>query len=342
MSETNQGDYIDVEWSDPTVGPWQEPVDAEVLDPAPREQRLPSSQGSIVIDGRTGRPIRRWVALPLGLFIATWISTFLAGGLIEGLSVAQQSGWMAGLLSGLARGAWFAVPVMTILICHEMGHFLQARRWGVYASYPFFIPMPFSPFGTLGAVIAMEPRMGNRRALFDIGVTGPLAGLVPTLIFCVVGLHWSTYVVPGPEAFLFGDPPLFRLLAHWVIEGPRPEGTEIAVHPMAFAGWVGMFITALNLIPIGQLDGGHVLYALLRDRAHAVASLLLFGATAMVVLYFEQYHMWLVMILLLMAIGPNHPPTSDDEAPIGPVRTLLGWATLSFVLVGFTPTPIVM
>ena len=128
------------------------------------------------------RPRRRW-RLPLLLFVATCLSTLLAGASDQ----AAAEGWLAGMLSGLR----YAVPVMTILICHEMGHFIQAHRYGVYASFPYFIPMPFSPLGTLGAVIAMEPRVGHRRALFDIGITGPLAGLVPTLIFLVIGLQHS-------------------------------------------------------------------------------------------------------------------------------------------------------
>ena len=123
---------------------------------------------------RPVRPRRRW-RLPLLLFVATCLSTLLAGGGDTGI----VEGWRAGLLMGLR----YAVPVMTILVCHEMGHFLQAYRYGVYASFPYFIPMPFPPLGTLGAVIAMEPRVGHRRALFDIGITGPLAGLVPTMIF---------------------------------------------------------------------------------------------------------------------------------------------------------------
>ena len=152
---------------------------------------------------------------------------------------------------------------MTILLCHEMGHFLQAQRYGVYASLPFFIPVPVQPFGTMGAVIVMEPRVGHRRALFDIGITGPLAGLVPTLVFLVIGLQHSTFAMPGKESY--GDPLLVRFLANWIL-GPTPAGLAIVVDPMAFAGWVGLFITSLNLIPIGQLDGGHVLYALLRRR----------------------------------------------------------------------------
>ena len=230
---------------------------------------------------------------------------------------------------------------MTILLCHEMGHFIQAWRYGVYASLPYFIPMPFSPIGTLGAVIAMEPRMGHRRALFDIGITGPLAGLVPTLIFLVVGLRYSDIRVPAEGSMLFGDPWLFHFLAERILR-PMSPGEEVFTHPMAFAGWVGLLITSLNLIPIGQLDGGHILYALLRRKAHKVATFLLLMATVLVVLNLRALSPWLLMLFLLFMMGPIHPPTADDEEPLGAFRTVLGWLTLAFIVVGFTPTPIII
>jgi membrane-associated protease RseP (regulator of RpoE activity) len=239
------------------------------------------------------------------------------------------------MLSGLR----YAVPVMVILICHEMGHFIQAYRYGVYASFPYFIPMPFSPLGTLGAVIAMEPRMGHRRALFDIGITGPLAGLVPTLIFLVIGLQHSTFGLPSQEEIVYGSPLLFQFFANWIL-GPTPKGYGIIEDPMAFAGWVGLLVTSLNLIPIGQLDGGHILYAILRRKAHKVATLLLFSALFLVVWQWESLGNWSLMLVLLILIGPIHPPTADDDEPLGIGRMILGWLTLAFIVVGFTPMPI--
>lgn len=279
---------------------------------------------------RAVRPQRRW-RLPLLLFIATCLSTLFAGVSEEALAV----NWFAAIFSGLR----YAVPVMTILLCHEMGHFIQAHRYGVYASFPYFIPMPFSPLGTLGAVIAMEPRVGHRRALFDIGITGPLAGLVPTMMFLVVGLQHSHITVPVRGSLLFGDPLLFQFLARWIL-GPIPKGCEVATDPMAFAGWVGLLVTSLNLIPIGQLDGGHILYALLRRKAHKVASLLLFSALFIVIWNWNTLGSWALMLVLLMILGPIHPPTADDDEPLGVGRYILGWLTLAFIVVGFTPTPL--
>jgi membrane-associated protease RseP (regulator of RpoE activity) len=280
---------------------------------------------------RVVQPRRRRWRLPILLFVATCLSTLLAGG--GGAVLAD--GWLAGLVLGLR----YAVPVMTILLCHEMGHFLQAYRYGVYASLPYFIPMPLSPIGTLGAVIAMEPRMGHRRALFDIGITGPLAGLVPTIIFLVIGLQHSTLGVPSRNSMLFGDPLLLQFLANWIL-GPIPAGYEVMVDPMAFAGWVGLLITSLNLIPIGQLDGGHILYALLRRKAHKVATALLFTALFLVIWKWEYLAGWSLMIVLLMIMGPIHPPTADDDEPLGIGRIILGWLTLAFIIVGFTPVPL--
>ena len=252
--------------------------------------------------------------LPFMLFVATFLSTYVAGGLA------------------------FSLALMSTLLAHELGHYLQARRYGVPASLPLFIPMPVSPIGTMGAVILMAPGMGNRRTLFDIAITGPLAGLVPALLFCVLGLQWSEVVVvtDNQMGLMLGEPLLFKLLVYLTF-GSLAEGQDVLLHPVAFAGWVGIFITALNLFPIGQLDGGHVLYALLRRRAHTLAKGLLLAAAVAVVLW--GYWGWTLMLILLVWMGPVHPPTADDAVSLGTRRSLLGWASLLFVPLGFTPVP---
>jgi membrane-associated protease RseP (regulator of RpoE activity) len=203
--------------------------------------------------------------------------------------------------------------------------------------------MPISPIGTLGAVIAMHPGMGNRKSLFDIAITGPLAGLVPALAFSYLGLSMSE-VQPLPEeggraVLSLGEPLLFAWMRGQIF-GPLPDGHDVFLHPLAFAGWVGIFITALNLIPIGQLDGGHILYALLRQAARPLATLLLMLAAASVVIF--GYWAWTLMLVLLLLIGPRHPPTADDSVPLDTARIMLGWASLLFILVGFTPTPFIL
>jgi len=244
----------------------------------------------------------------------------------------------------LTHGLIYSACVMTILGCHEAGHFFQARKYGVYASYPFFLPMPVPPIGTLGAVIAMDSRVGDRKALFDIGISGPLAGLVPTLVFCVLGLQfgWSRVAMKDPVLALvsweFGEPLLFKLATRLTF-GPLPAGSDVFLGPMAMAGWTGLLITALNLFPIGQLDGGHILYAILRRRAHGIATLLLVAAIVSTVVF--KLYGWSLMLVLLVLMGPRHPPTADDNVPLGVGRIVLGWLTLAFLPFGFTYEPIV-
>ncbi len=260
---------------------------------------------------RRPRPRR---LLPLVLFVLTCFTTVAVG------------------------GTWYGLAVMTILVCHEAGHFVQARRYRVPASLPYFIPMP-NLIGTMGAVIAMDPRIHNRRALFDIGMTGPLFGLLPTLICCYVGLltegRWiARAAIDGQELLELGDPLIFQWMAHAIV-GPMPEGHILTIGPIAMAGWVGLLITSLNLIPIGQLDGGHILYAMLGRRAHPVALALLVAAAVGAFTY--GYYWWTPMIILLAVFGPTHPPTRSDGIPLGRWRTLLGCCMLAFVIVGFTP-----
>lgn len=286
--------------------------------------------------------------MPVLLFVATCGTTFMAGTFLGGhLDVLL---WMlanqvlpeaAFLGSMVVAGLSYSVPVMTILATHEAGHFIQARRYGVRCSLPYFIPVPLPPLGTFGAVIGMDSRVRDRKALFDIGISGPLAGLVPTIAFCIWGLSLSKYGAPHPQAMQFGDPLLFKLLAGWVM-GPAPAGSEIIAHPIAFAGWVGLLVTSINLLPVGQLDGGHVLYALLRHRARLVASIVLACAAGAVIIGMVVYHYpgWVLMLAMLLLMGPRHPPTRNDYVRLGPVRVLLGWVTLAFIVLGLTPMPI--
>jgi membrane-associated protease RseP (regulator of RpoE activity) len=266
-------------------------------------------------------PRHRRVLLPSLLFLATCLSTYLAGGLA------------------------YAVPVMAILTAHEFGHYIQARRYGVPATWPLFIPFPFSPFGTMGAVIVQRAGWANRKALFDIAVSGPLAGLVLTIPVLIVGIQMSKVVSfePNSKELSFGTP----LLVEWLIElihGPISEEQILMWHPVGFAGWVGIFITGLNLLPIGQLDGGHILYALLLRRANVVAWCLLRLAVLVVVaagsFIDSSYFGWSVMLVLLVMMGARHPPTADDFVPLGLGRKVLGWMTLAFILIGFTPAPL--
>jgi len=270
--------------------------------------------------------IRSRKRLAIILFLATCASTFFAGLWISGGS----------FLGGLT----YSGAVMAILLSHEMGHYLQARRYHVPASYPYFIPMPLTPIGTMGAVIIQGSGTADRKQMFDIAISGPLAGLVialPVMYFGVVNAK-IVEIPPGQRGLAFGDP----LILKWTVETvhrPMKENEDVLLTPLLFAGWVGIFITALNLIPIGQLDGGHILYTLIGKRSHYVAILLLLGAVVFMIVM--QYYAYILMVLLLFLMGPRHPPTRDDSVPLGAFRVILGWLTLAFIIIGFTPTPIV-
>ncbi len=233
-------------------------------------------------------------------------------------------------------GLMYSGAVMTILLCHEMGHFVQACRYGVYASLPYFIPMPLPPIGTFGAVIRMDPHRGDRKAIFDIGISGPLAGLLPTVIFLLLGLYWSAYRHIDPHDIVLGTPLLVKFLVSWM-HGPIPADHLIAYHPIGFAAWVGLLITSINLVPIGQLDGGHILYGMFRKKAHVASiTVLVLAITASIKL--QMPHWWL-MLGLITFLGTRHPPTTNDSMPLGTGRYVLGILTLAFLLIGFTAVP---
>lgn len=306
------------------------------------------------------RFFRRRTKLSVILFAVTCVSTFLVGldvGNIQGIFgrqlpllfgsavyFAENGRLPEGFWQFIGTGIAFASGVMGILLAHEMGHFLQALRHKVPATLPFFIPFPISPFGTMGAVIIQDGGRANRKQLFDIAISGPIAGLVvaiPVLCYGIATSHLGPVAQPGSgmSSVVYGDP----LIVKWLVQafhGPYGAGTDISINSPLFAGWVGVFITALNLLPVGQLDGGHILYTLIGRRAHAVAYVILAIAFAWMA-YTQQLHYALIVVLLLL-FGPRHPPTANDNIPLGIGRTILGWAMLAFVIVGFTPTPIMM
>ena len=261
---------------------------------------------------------------PLLLYVVTWYSVTMAG----------RQAW-----ESTAAGLLFALCVMTILTCHELGHYIQTRRYRIRSSLPYFIPMPIpgAIFGTMGAIIKMDGRIPNRRVLFDVGISGPLAGLVPTLVFCVIGVQQAQVAPIVGNSLQFGDPLLFQWLIHYVF-GTIPDDMTLCINPIGLAGWFGLFLTSLNLFPLGQLDGGHVFYAILGKRAPTLSVILYTLIVAYVI--FAQAFVWLIMLVLIYLMNPRHPPTQNDEPPIGVFRTVLGMATLAFIIVGFTVNPI--
>ncbi len=239
---------------------------------------------------------------------------------------------------GVLSGLMYAIPLMSILFCHEMGHYLQSVRHRVPASFPYFIPLPLPPLGTMGAVILQGRGVATRRQMFDIAVSGPIAGLIVTIPVLLLGIYQSGYKkVAFSGGLEFGEPLLLQWVIHW-IHGPGLPGESFIITTLGLAGWVGVFITAMNLLPVGQLDGGHILYTLIGRRAHTVAFLVIAAGVAL--MFIQETYTFSLLLILLMLTGLRHPPTANDAEPLGAGRTILGWLTLSFLIIGFTPTPI--
>ena len=301
----------------------------------------------------------RYPVLNVLLFLATLASAIFVG---AGLSGDVGSGSLRDVaLAGLPYGA----AIVGILLAHEMGHYLQARAWKVETTLPYFIPMPFS-FGTLGAVIRLRSKMPDRNAVLDIGAAGPIAGLVVAIPLYVWGIaHSEVHPVPemvatnttslwsmllaklhgqalvwggGPDGtMVFGDSILTWGLEKLIV-GTPPPGHDVFIHPVALAAWLGLFITTLNLIPIGQLDGGHVIYALLGgERAHRASRLLSWALFAAGVFVSLNWLAWWAITRLV--VGLRHPP-AEAEGPLTPGRRRVALASLALFALTFVPVPI--
>lgn len=232
--------------------------------------------------------------------------------------------------------------VLSIVLAHEMGHYLACLYYKVDATLPHLLPGPpfISLVGSFGAFIRIRSRMPNRRALFDIGAAGPLAGFVMLLPFLYLGVARAE-VVPervGSESFGLGLPLIYEWAAIW-IHGPALDGKIMVIGAYGMAAWFGLLLTALNLMPAGQLDGGHVVYSLLGPRmARAISRVVLVISAALIVVS-PSWVLWTALLWFL--IGRDHPPTIDDSAPVGPVRAVVGVICLAIFFVSFTPSPFV-
>ena len=241
----------------------------------------------------------------------------------------------------ILHGFWYSGTILLILGAHELGHYLACRYYQVDASLPFFIPMPVVLTGTLGAFIKIREPIPTKRMLFDIGVAGPIAGFVFAVPALFIGVSMSPVAkVPDDlSGFHLGEPLLFQM-ATWVMWGTVPEGYSVNLHPMAFAAWFGLLATALNLFPIGQLDGGHISYAVLGRRSTAVT--LAFIGVAIGLTYFSTS--WIVWTFLLIAMtlvmGPRHPRTIDEDVPLDRARIWLAVAAMVILILCFTPNPL--
>ncbi len=242
------------------------------------------------------------------------------------------------LTTYLVQGLSYSISIVLILLAHEMGHYLMCRRYGIDATLPYFIPMPVPPFGTMGAFIKMKAPIPDKRALFDIGVAGPLAGLVFTFPILIYGLLQSSFV-PQAETtdygIYLGESLLFSNLTEIVL-GPEPAGYDTMLHSMAYAGWAGLFVTALNLLPIGQLDGGHVLYAVFGRKSKLIY---FFTMGIFILICLIWYRGWLLLIVLLLWFGFKHPAPLNDLTPLDLKRKLIGYLTFIIFIISFVPVP---
>ena len=286
--------------------------------------------------------------LSLLLFLLTFLATLLVGTQLA-LSF-RLSGPTAGGLEFfiavlehplvLVYGLAFALAIMGILLAHELGHYLACRYYGISATLPYFIPFP-NLIGTMGAFIRIRSHFPQRRALFDVGIAGPLAGFLVAVPTLLLSLPHSKIIQVDPSAMAisFGEPLIFKLAA-WFFQLQTPPGKDLYIHPVAFAAWVGFFATALNLLPMGQLDGGHIVYALF-GKYHRQISLG-FALVVIPALMFFFWSPWIVWALIPLLLGIHHPPTLDDGIPLDPARKGIALAGLLVFILCFIPAPIVI
>lgn len=263
------------------------------------------------------------------MFALTFVTTMCAGALQEGVDVFREP-------SGIVRGLPFSLSLMTVLLVHELAHYLMSKKRYVEATPPLFIPAP-SIIGTFGAFIRMKSPVRSRKALIDISAAGPLAGFVASLVVSVIGLSLSEIrqVENGASALVLGESLLTTLLTHMIF-GEIPVNHDVFLHPIAFAGWIGFFVTSLNLIPIGQLDGGHIAFALL-GKMHRKLSIAL--TCGLVVLGIFLWLGWLIWAVLLIILGMRHPPVMVWEGSLDAKRRLLCASCFLIFLITFVPSP---
>lgn len=278
---------------------------------------------------------RLWLALVL--FVLTVASTIFVGGQMPA-TLGAPPGFNLGI--GLA----FSASLLSILLAHELGHFLMARRLGVHVSYPFFIPMPFTFIGTMGAFIAMKEPPPDRRALLYIAIAGPVAGLVVAIPVLILGLllsevhPLSTIAQQGETVMMEGNSLLYAAVKTVVFGRFLPNGLEdVMLHPVAFAGWVGLLVTGLNLIPAGQLDGGHIFFALFGARA---ARMLTWGIAFVLVPLGFLWMGWFLWAALIVLFGQQRAPLLNELTPLDGRQRLVAALGLVLFIIVFTPSPI--
>lgn len=274
------------------------------------------------------------------LFLLTLVTTTVLGATFSSNLPPQIAELSLGRIlihpAFLLEGLKFSLPLLFILLCHEMGHYIACRRHGLQATPPFFIPFPFG-IGTMGAVIRIREPIRDSRQLLDVGAAGPIAGFVALLPFLVYGIAASTPATDLPSGgyVVFGEPLVYRLLAA-VVQPAVPQGAELIIHPTGAAAWFGLLVTLLNLLPFAQLDGGHISYAMF-GRWHLRAAWPLLVLLAVGGFIWPGWWLWAVIVLV---IGLRHPRLWDEDRPLDRRRRLVGWLCVVIFILCFMAQPI--
>ncbi len=272
-------------------------------------------------------------ALSIFLFYITFLTTTFIGGLDYAsfytlkLSVLDSRFWIGGL--------WYSLPLMTILVSHEMGHFLTATYYGIDCTPPYFIPAP-TLIGTFGAFIKIKSPFLSKKELFDVGIAGPLAGFVVAVPVLIAGVFLSKpagHLIDSKDVITFGEPLLYKLI---VFLRYGTTKIDLILHPMGFAGWIGLLITALNLLPVSQLDGGHISYAVFGRKSFYIA----YGLGFILLILSMFYSGWIVWLILLIILGLKHPRFFFEREPLDRKRKILALVALIIFILSFIPIPV--
>lgn len=298
--------------------------------PFPTEPRAPETFPVWTTPVRPRKFQSRWVTHAL-LFVGAFITTTWAGTL--------QTPEAQSLYSWHWSGMWYSVPLLLILGAHEFGHYGYCRRHDVDATLPYFLPAPLPLTGTLGAVIRIREAFPNKRALFDIGVAGPIAGFLVLVPVLYIGVGMSSVIQPPSGSPYFGEPLLYKLM-EWIHFGHLPAGYDTALHPLGFAAWWGMLATALNLMPFGQLDGGHIAYSLFGRRASYVSLATVSAAVVLTVISISWLSVTIMMLVMAFFLGIGHPRMLDEDEPLDGRRKFVAFLALVIFVICFTPVPI--
>ena len=302
---------------------WPRPVAPTWNPPAPDWAAVPTMVATV--------PARRSYVLHALLFLATLATTVVAGMVWEGLNPLAQPGLFY-------RGLPYAATLMAILLCHEMGHYLTARYYGMDVTLPYFIPSPIPPVGTFGAFIRMKSPPLNRRALLYVAAAGPIAGFCVALPAMFYGYATSGVVTTSQVGFGFrlGEPLLLQIISQAVV-GSLPPGTTLSLNSVGMAAWFGILVTMFNLLPMGQLDGGHIVYALVGRRARYVTWALVTALVAMGLLMWEGWWIW---ALIGLFVSRRHPTVIDPYTMLDLRSRAVACLALVIFILCFMPLPI--